>query len=96
PLLWSRGLSALPVTYVGKAATFGFMVGFPTILLGQCDPLWSHVLLACGWAFLIWGMYAYLWAFVLYAVQMTMVVRQMPKLKGRAHRPAAQNAGERG
>ncbi|CKZ81671.1 CDP-alcohol phosphatidyltransferase family protein [Mycobacterium tuberculosis] len=96
PLLWSRGLSALPVTYVGKAATFGFMVGFPTILLGQCDPLWSHVLLACGWAFLIWGMYAYLWAFVLYAVQMTMVVRQMPKLKGRAHRPAAQNAGARG
>ncbi len=30
-----RGLSALPVTYVGKAATFGFMAGFPTILLGN-------------------------------------------------------------
>ena len=81
PLLRSRGLSALPVTYVGKAATFALMAGFPLVLLGTWDALWSRVVGHFGWGFLIWGLYMYLWAFVLYAVQMTLVVRQMPKLK---------------
>lgn len=80
PLLWSRGLSALPVSYVGKAATFALMSGFPLVLVGQWDALWSRVVLACGWAFLIWGLYMYLWAFVLYIVQMVLVMRRMPKV----------------
>src|ERR1700751_4197948 len=37
PVLRSRGLTALPVTYIGKAATFALMSGFPLILLGQWD-----------------------------------------------------------
>ena len=48
PLLRSRGLTALPVTYVGKAATFALMSGFPLILLGQWDALWSRVVLAAA------------------------------------------------
>jgi CDP-diacylglycerol--glycerol-3-phosphate 3-phosphatidyltransferase len=88
PLLWSRGLSALPVTYIGKAATFALMSGFPLVLLGTWDALWSRVVGAGGWAFLIWGMYAYLWAFVQYAVQMTLVLRRMPKVD-RGSRPSA-------
>ena len=79
PVLRSRGLTALPVTYIGKAATFALMSGFPLILLGQWDALWSRVVLACGWAFLIWGMAMYLWSAVLYLVQVAMVVRQLPK-----------------
>ncbi|OMC52246.1 CDP-diacylglycerol--glycerol-3-phosphate 3-phosphatidyltransferase [Mycobacterium sp. IS-2888] len=85
PLLRSRGLSALPVTYVGKAATFALMSGFPLVLLGTWDALWSRVIGAVGWAFLIWGLYTYLWAFVLYVVQLTLVVRRMPTLKAGAH-----------
>jgi cardiolipin synthase len=83
PVLRSRGLTALPVTYVGKAATFALMSGFPLILLGQWDALWSRVVLACGWAFLVWGMAMYLWSGVLYLVQVTMVVRQLPKVSKR-------------
>ena len=79
PVLRSRGLTALPVTYIGKAATFALMSGFPLILLGQWDALWSRIVLACGWAFLIWGMAMYLWSGVLYLIQVTMVVRQLPK-----------------
>ena len=45
-VLRSRGLTALPVTYIGKAATFALMSGFPLILLGQWDALWSRVILA--------------------------------------------------
>jgi CDP-diacylglycerol--glycerol-3-phosphate 3-phosphatidyltransferase len=93
PSLRSRGLSALPVTYLGKAATFALMSGFPLVLLGQWHALWSRVIGACGWGFLIWGLYMYLWAFVLYGVQMTLVVRQMPKLS-RANQPVTPEAGE--
>jgi phosphatidylglycerophosphate synthase len=96
PILRSRGLSALPVTYFGKAATFALMAGFPFVLLGTWDALWSRVLRACGWGFLGWGMYVYLWAFVLYAVQMTLVVRRMPKVKRVARQPVARKAGEHG
>jgi CDP-diacylglycerol--glycerol-3-phosphate 3-phosphatidyltransferase len=84
PLLRSRGLSALPVTYAGKGATFCLMSGFPLVLLGTYDALWSRVVWAFGWAFLIWGLYLYLWSFVQYAVQTTLVVRQMPKVSQRA------------
>src|SRR5215208_2703276 len=80
PMLRSRGLTALPVTYIGKAATFALMSAFPLILLGQWDMLWSRVILACGWAFLVWGMAMYLWSGVLYLAQVVMVVRRMPKV----------------
>jgi cardiolipin synthase len=82
-VLRTRGLTALPVTYIGKAATFALMSAFPLILLGQWDALWSRVVLACGWAFLIWGMAMYLWSGVLYVIQVAMVVRQLPRVSKR-------------
>lgn len=84
PVLRSRGLSALPVTYIGKAATFALMSAFPFILLGQWDVLFSRVMLACGWAFLIWGLGMYLWAFAVYMAQAGVVVRQLPRIGDRA------------
>jgi cardiolipin synthase len=83
PLLRSRGLTALPVTYIGKGATFALMSGFPLILLGQWDALWSRVILACGWAFVIWGLALYLWSAVLYLLQVGLVMRRMPKAHSR-------------
>lgn len=80
PILRSRGLTALPVTYIGKAATFALMSAFPLILLGQWDAQWSRIIGACGWGFLIWGLGMYLWSLVLYLIQVTMVVRQLPKV----------------
>ena len=79
PVLRTRGLTALTVTYVGKAATFALMSGFPLVLLGQWEALWSRVILAIGWAFLGWGMAMYLWSAVLYLLQVAMVVREMPR-----------------
>ena len=83
PLLRTRGITALPVIYVGKAATFALMSAFPLILLGQWDALWSRVVLACGWAFLIWGTYMYLWSFFVYAWQVVIVLHRMPPVRAR-------------
>ena len=83
PLLRSRGLTALPVTYIGKAATFALMSAFPLILLGQCRTdgvQWTDVVGALGWGFLIWGIYMYLWSFVLYVVQVVKVLRELPRV----------------
>ncbi|WP_445165206.1 CDP-alcohol phosphatidyltransferase family protein [Mycolicibacterium sp. Dal123E01] len=79
PVVRSRGLTALPVTYIGKAATFALMSGFPLVLLGQWDALWSRVVFACGWGFLIWGVGMYLWSAVLYLLQVRLVVTTLPK-----------------
>jgi CDP-diacylglycerol--glycerol-3-phosphate 3-phosphatidyltransferase len=87
PLLRTRGFTALPVIYVGKAATFALMSAFPLILLGQQHALWSRVVLACGWAFLIWGVYMYLWSFMVYAVQVVLVLRRLPPVKSRPDKP---------
>jgi CDP-diacylglycerol--glycerol-3-phosphate 3-phosphatidyltransferase len=91
PLLRTRGFTALPVIYIGKAATFALMSAFPLILLGHYDATWSRVVLACGWAFLIWGTYFYLWSFVLYAVQVVLVMRRLPPVRGR-EKPLAPRA----
>ena len=80
PALRSRGLTALPVTYIGKAATFALMSGFPLVLLGQWDALWSRVIGACGWGFVIWGLGMYLWSAVLYLLQVRLVVRTLPRV----------------
>jgi CDP-diacylglycerol--glycerol-3-phosphate 3-phosphatidyltransferase len=89
PLLRTRGFTALPVIYVGKAATFALMSAFPLILFGQQNALWSRVVLACGWAFLIWGLYMYLWSFLVYAVQVVLVLRRIPPVKSRRDKPTA-------
>ena len=80
PMLRSRGVTALPVTYIGKAATFALMSGFPLVLLGQWDALWSRVIGACGWGFVIWGLGMYLWSAVLYLLQVRLVLRTLPRV----------------
>ena len=66
-----------------QGCDFALMSGFPLILLGQWDALWSRVILACGWAFVIWGLALYLWSAVLYLLQVGMVMRQMPRAHSR-------------
>jgi cardiolipin synthase len=82
PVVRSRGVAALPVTYIGKAATFALMSGFPLILLGQWDSGWSRAVGAVGWAFVIWGTGMYLWSAVLYLVQVRLVVLRLPRVRG--------------
>jgi cardiolipin synthase len=69
PMLRRSGRLALPVTYVGKAATFCLLWGFPLLLLGG-SPSWAGTFAtACGWAFALWGTALYWWAGIRYVQQ---------------------------
>jgi cardiolipin synthase len=69
PLLRTRGYSALPVHFLGKAATFNLLYAFPLLLLGDGDGTVATLANVFGWAFAIWGIGLYWWAGILYAWQ---------------------------
>ena len=69
PLLRTRGYSALPVHFLGKAATFNLLYAFPLLLLGDGVGVVASLAEVFGWAFAIWGIGLYWWAGVLYAWQ---------------------------
>lgn len=69
------GYRALPVHFIGKAATFDLLWAFPVILLGQGSGLFSTIALPIGWAFAWWGTALYWVAGILYAFQTRDVVR---------------------
>ena len=70
PALRARGRIALPVTLVGKAATFCLLWGLPTLLLSTVDGPLGTIALVCGWAFTLWGVFLYWWAGIDYVAAM--------------------------
>lgn len=86
PVLRRHGYGPLPVHFLGKAATFNLLYAFPMLLaalprgdgegLLSDDGLLATVFRPLGWAFATWGSVLYLWAGVLYVVQVRQVVRE--------------------
>jgi cardiolipin synthase len=87
PFLRTRGYSALPVHFLGKAATANLLYAFPLLLLGDGDGVVATLAQVFGWAFAIWGTALYWWAGVLYAWQVRLLLsdhdRRAPALDGR-------------
>lgn len=69
PFLRTRGYSALPVHYLGKAATAALLYSFPMLFLGDGEGSVATLANVFGWAFAIWGIGLYWWAGLLYAWQ---------------------------
>ena len=78
-VLKRRGVTGLPVHFLGKAATFCLMFGFPILLLGTAATgtalTFADVARDLGWAFAIWGTALYWWAGVLYLEQAGRILR---------------------
>ena len=55
PFLRTRGYSALPVHFLGKAATFNLLYAFPLLLLGDGTNAVATLAKVFGWAFAGWG-----------------------------------------
>jgi CDP-diacylglycerol--glycerol-3-phosphate 3-phosphatidyltransferase len=73
PVLRHYGYGPLPVHFLGKAATFNLLVGFPLLLLSQVDGFAAVAPFA--WAFTIWGSALYCWAGLLYLAQVATLIR---------------------
>jgi cardiolipin synthase (CMP-forming) len=69
PFLRTRGYSALPVHFLGKAATFNLLYAFPLLFIGDGDGVFATLGKVFGWAFAVWGIGLYWWAGLLYAWQ---------------------------
>jgi cardiolipin synthase len=74
PALRKRGLTGLPVHYLGKAATFNLLYAFPLLLIGSHPGTLASVAKPIAWAFTIWGTGLYLWAAGLYLIQFRRVL----------------------
>jgi cardiolipin synthase len=79
PILRTRGYSALPVHFLGKAATFNLLYAFPLLLLGDGTGTVATLADVFGWAFAIWGIGLYWWAGILYAWQVRKLVATTPR-----------------
>ncbi|HEX4190820.1 MAG TPA: CDP-alcohol phosphatidyltransferase family protein [Marmoricola sp.] len=84
PFLRTRGYSALPVHFLGKAATFNLLYAFPLLFVGDGTSSIATLGKVFGWAFAIWGMGLYWWAGLLYAWQVRKLLadrdRRAPQL----------------
>jgi len=89
PVLRRRGMLALPVTLVGKAATFCLLWGFPFLLLGAGSDGLALFARTCGWAFALWGTALYWWAGLDYLAKGLRLAR-----KPTAGPPAGRSAAE--
>lgn len=78
PLLRRRGLIALPVHFLGKAATFCLLCALPLLLLGDGETTFALLAKVFGWAFGIWGAVLYWWAGLLYVMQARRLLRAGP------------------
>jgi cardiolipin synthase (CMP-forming) len=78
PALRRRGLNALPVHFLGKAATMNLLYALPLLLLADGTGGLATVAHPVGWAFAIWGVALYWYAGVLYVLQVLRMVAARP------------------
>ena len=88
-VLKRHGYLALPVHFVGKAATFCLLYAFPLLLLADGTGTLAAVARAVGWGFAWWGTGLYWVAGAMYVVQTAIVVRSTRPAPSRAARPGA-------
>lgn len=77
-VLKGRGVTGLPVHFLGKAATFCLLYAFPLLLLGDGTGWLADTAKVAGWAFAVWGTALYWWAAVLYIGQARRIMAHRP------------------
>jgi cardiolipin synthase len=85
PFLRTRGYHALPVHFLGKAATACLLYAFPLLLLGDGEGVVATLADVFGWAFAIWGTGLYWWAGLLYAWQVRKLLADRERRAPRIH-----------
>jgi len=60
-ILKRHGVTGIPVTFLGKTATFLLLWGFPILLAGAIDWAGADVSRIIGWGLILWGTFLYWW-----------------------------------
>ncbi|MHA7133015.1 CDP-alcohol phosphatidyltransferase family protein [Oerskovia turbata] len=84
PVLTRHGYGPLPVSFVGKAATFALLYAFPLLLLAETPGALGATAAIIGWAFTGWGVGLYWLAGIQYIRQARQLVSPRTDLQGRA------------
>ncbi|MBM7477327.1 CDP-alcohol phosphatidyltransferase family protein [Oerskovia jenensis] len=74
PVLTRHGYGPLPVSFVGKAATFALLYAFPLLLLAEAPGALGATASIIGWAFTGWGVGLYWLAGIQYIRQTRQLV----------------------
>jgi cardiolipin synthase (CMP-forming) len=90
-LMRMNGLGALPVHFVGKAATFALLYALPLLFLGDGDGKIHDAAKALGWAFGWWGIFLYWWGAALYIIQAQGLIRRARRERQLAAAQAARD-----
>ncbi|MCP3802133.1 CDP-alcohol phosphatidyltransferase family protein [Allokutzneria sp. A3M-2-11 16] len=70
------GYGPFEVHYTGKAATFVLLYAFPFLLGADGTSALAEVVRPIAYGFTIWGVLLYLWAGVLYLIQLAAAIRK--------------------
>jgi cardiolipin synthase len=57
--LKTRGITGLPVHYLGKMGAFCLLIGLPGLIFAEAFKETAFIWLTIGWSFLIWGLFLY-------------------------------------
>jgi cardiolipin synthase len=72
--LKTRGLTGLPVHYLGKMGAFCLLIGLPGLIFAKAFPDQSYIWFTIGWSFLIWGLFLYAFSGYKYFVHARLVL----------------------
>jgi cardiolipin synthase len=69
------GYGPLPVHHLGKMATLFLFYALPILMIGQAFPDAAAIANPIGWAFVLWGVFLYWWAGIVYLAQTVRIIR---------------------
>lgn len=74
--LKTRGITGLPVHYLGKMGAFNLLIGIPGLIFAKAFPSQEIIWLTIGWSFLLWGIFLYLFSTAKYLNQARNIMRK--------------------
>jgi cardiolipin synthase len=69
------GYGPLPVHHLGKMATLFLFYALPILMIAQAFPDAAAIANPIGWAFVLWGVFLYWWAGIIYLSETVRVIR---------------------
>lgn len=74
-ILKIKGVTGLPVHYLGKMGAFNLLIGIPGLIFAKAFPEQDFIWLTIGWSFLLWGMFLYIFSTLKYLSQASSILK---------------------